>query len=67
MKKLLHLVGCLHRCTGDARSHTHQDQFMVGYPLRQTNKQTNKQINKQKKERKKERKKEKIEGYLICE
>jgi len=24
MKKLLHLVGCLHRCTDDARSHKHQ-------------------------------------------
>ena len=24
MKKLLHLVGCLHRYTNDARSHKHQ-------------------------------------------
>ena len=23
-EKLLHLVGCLHRCTSDARSHKHQ-------------------------------------------
>ena len=35
MKKLLHLVGCLHRCTTDARSHKHQVQisYMFGITL----------------------------------
>jgi len=30
MKKLLHLVGCLHRCTGDAQSRRQQELNVVG-------------------------------------